>query len=94
MKEGYIVDFSDKLLTQRDLPKQIRDYVFERDNFSCRSCNSSDNIHPHHIIYRSETINHSPDNLVTVCFKCHRLIHDGKLDVINVNGNFFFMRFK
>lgn len=73
-----------------NIPQKIRDFVLQRDGYACRACNSEDNLTIHHIVYRSYEIDHSPDNLVLLCWEHHRQIHDGFLKVVQVNGNFFF----
>lgn len=75
---------------EQNIPDKIKLHVLERDRWSCRGCNSNNQIKLHHIIYRSEGIDHHPDNLVTLCFNCHRRIHDGELKVVCIDGNFFF----
>lgn len=48
----------------------------------CMKCGSLVNLTPHHIITRSDDIG----NIITFCFTCHRLVHDGyKTD----DGEFF-----
>lgn len=83
-------DFEEHLFYEKNLPKKIRLFVFERDAYMCRSCNDNTGIAPHHITFRSAGGTHSPDNLVTLCFNCHRKVHDGFLLVGQVNGSFFF----
>jgi 5-methylcytosine-specific restriction endonuclease McrA len=56
--------------------------VFRRDGWRCRHCKSSEGLHPHHLKYKSQQ---GPDelwNLITLCFKCHRAHHDGKLRIV------------
>jgi 5-methylcytosine-specific restriction endonuclease McrA len=38
-------------------------------------------LHPHHIKYKSAGGEDTLDNLVTLCWKCHRAVHDGFLKV-------------
>lgn len=75
---------------EKQIPKKIRDYVLQRDNYSCRSCNKSDFIEVHHVVPRSTSRNHHPENLVTLCYKCHGMIHTGYLTVVAVKETFFF----
>jgi 5-methylcytosine-specific restriction endonuclease McrA len=83
-------NLEEHLLHEKSIPDHIKLLVFERDRWSCRSCNRDGGIAPHHVTFRSEGGTHHPDNLVTVCFDCHRNIHDGILEVVVVSGNFFF----
>lgn len=81
---------SKHLLYERAIPKKIVLLVLERDLWSCRSCNARESIEIHHVQFRSRGGSHHPDNLITLCSSCHRKIHDGKLVVRNVEGNYFF----
>jgi len=54
---------------------------FKRDRFHCRHCNSTEGLHPHHIIYRSHQGPDELNNLITLCWQCHRAHHDGKLHI-------------
>lgn len=52
---------------------EMRDYIYERDNYECRLCYSSWNgFHCHHIIPNGSA---SEDNLITLCLKCHEIVH-------------------
>ena len=66
------------------LSKKVRTTVYERDNYHCRSCNRTQGLHPHHIKYVSAGGEDTLENLVTVCWVCHRAIHDGFLSVLKV----------
>lgn len=83
-------NLEDHLLFEKKIPKEIVLYVFDRDNYMCRKCNGENGISPHHVIFRSKSRNHHPDNLITLCFDCHRMVHDGKLIVKLINNNWFF----
>lgn len=54
--------------------------VIERDKYRCRLCGTSQNLHLHHIIYRSEKkdLINEPSNCIMLCFKCHELVHSNK----------------
>lgn len=60
-----------------DIPASSRKAVRERDGHLCRSCGRwNEAPHLHHIVYRSQARNHhEPDNLVTLCPRCHRVAH-------------------
>ncbi len=65
------------------IPKELRYYILERDNFRCRFCNkggkTSDVIlEVHHVIWKYHGGSDRPDNLITVCPYCHDLIHYGR----------------
>ncbi len=64
--------------------------VLERDNFQCQKCGFTQEQHIiafarrldiHHIDFKGENVpkeerNNDPDNLVTLCIRCHRTIHN------------------
>lgn len=54
----------------------LREYILHRDNHqcqnpNCRNTNPSPILCLHHIIYRSNGGTDSPNNLITLCDKCH-----------------------
>lgn len=49
--------------------------VRERDGHRCRVCGSANELHVHHIRYRSQGGDHSTSNLVTLCRWCHESVH-------------------
>jgi len=69
---------------------------FVRDRFRCRHCNNSNNLHPHHIVYRSHGGKDELNNLVTLCSFCHlEGVHKKKLilEVLQVLENDVIVRF-
>ena len=57
------------------IPREIRQQVKERNNGCCRLCRQRyKRLHIHHIDenHRNNTI----DNLVSLCVKCHKKLHD------------------
>ena len=51
--------------------------VFHRDKYVCRKCHSwTAQPHPHHKILKSQGGEDTEENLLTLCFKCHRWAHD------------------
>lgn len=64
--------YSEKLLDPRW--QQMRLRVFERDDWTCRSCGCKDKtLNAHHPVYRpnSEPWEYEVDELVTLCSECH-----------------------
>ena len=61
----------------------VREYVLYRDNHTCRSCGgkSKDKVLNVHHIKGRQTGGDRPDNLITLCEKCHRDYHNGKIEV-------------
>jgi 5-methylcytosine-specific restriction endonuclease McrA len=54
----------------------LRDDVLERDNYSCRICQTKKSLEIHHIRHWSKGGDHNPLNLLTLCSPCHNTIHD------------------
>lgn len=62
----------------------------DRDEWKCRNlhCGMRNNLHVHHIIYRSEMGVDESWNLITVCNDCHDRIHACVLFILVGEGNF------
>ena len=52
---------------------------FIRDKWKCRNCGFRQNLHAHHIQFRSHGGKNELQNLISLCNSCHRSLHDGKL---------------
>lgn len=64
---------------KKDTPEDIKNEVLKLDSHACRSCLSkSKGLHVHHIVYRSEGGQHLIENLITLCFYCHDMVHSDK----------------
>lgn len=51
-----------------------------RDNYTCQCCGTKKGtLHVHHIVYRSQGGTDTLDNLIVLCEKCHKMLHEGKL---------------
>lgn len=59
------------------IPATVRTAVLERDG-GCRYCGVRVGLHLHHINYRSEGVDHSETNLITLCARHHDLVHSNK----------------
>ena len=49
--------------------------VLERDGWRCQSCGSRAGLEVHHITPRSRLGHDAEENLITLCYQCHRQIH-------------------
>lgn len=62
--------------------ENAKQYVRERDNYTCQICKakSSDKNHViievHHIIPRSKGGSDKPDNMISLCHCCHKKVHE------------------
>ena len=58
----------------------VRAYILHRDNYQCQHCkghSKEPRLNVHHIVQRSNGGSDRPDNLITLCGKCHDLHHRG-----------------
>ena len=57
-----------------------RKAVLHRDNYTCQCCGKKHvRLEVHHIIFRSKGGTDDERNLITLCERCHKAIHDGLL---------------
>lgn len=57
-----------------------REAVLNRDNYTCQCCGKKHvRLEVHHIIFRCMGGTDDERNLITLCEKCHKLVHDGIL---------------
>jgi 5-methylcytosine-specific restriction endonuclease McrA len=55
--------------------EQLRNEALRRDGWRCQSCGAMSNLEVHHKEFRSHSGDDSEQNLITVCRKCHQLVH-------------------
>ena len=59
------------------LPQDLKEAVWERDNYRCRWCGATNQgVDIHHIEYRRGYQQDRLDNLVTLCREHHGFVHD------------------
>ena len=67
------------------IPNKVRRGVYKRDGWRCALCDSTDGIQIHHVIPRGEGGSDFPENLITLCWRCHALAHGKKvLDAVDL----------
>ncbi|WP_252177827.1 RNA-guided endonuclease IscB [Endozoicomonas sp. 4G] len=62
----------------------VKAYVLDRDGYKCHSkqkVKHSEKLHVHHIVFRSNGGTDEPGNLITLCERCHKDLHDGKFEI-------------
>lgn len=65
---------------------EIRQAVFQRDNYKCAVCGKPHNLEPHHLTY-IHLYKENPRDLVTLCSSCHKAYHavaDMKISIDNL----------
>lgn len=61
-----------------DIPKKVKDIVWERDNHRCIICGSNQAMPNSHFIRRSQGgLGNTEQNIVTMCMRCHRMYDHG-----------------
>ena len=68
------IDLGDVLEKEvRKCPNKLKKKIFDRDKFCCSCCLKPDELQIHYLDMISE--NNTERNLITLCKKCHLLIH-------------------
>lgn len=65
----------------------LKAYIISRDNHKCQSGQNiehSENLHVHHIKFKSNGGTDTPNNLITLCKTCHNNLHLGKFTLKTV----------
>jgi len=70
---------SDHTPHDRKTPAWMRKRVLARDGHRCRCCGSRARVQAHHVEFRSDGGGTRMENLLTVCARCHGLVHAGLL---------------
>ena len=55
--------------------RELHRQILERDNWRCQICGSMQNLHVHHLQYRSHSGSDVEQNLITLCAGCHGREH-------------------
>ena len=61
----------------------IREYILHRDGHKCQANRKgcTEKLHVHHIVFRSNGGTNKPSNLITLCEKHHKELHEGKFEI-------------
>jgi len=60
----------------------VKAFVLNRDNYTCQQCKKQNvKLECHHIVYRSKGGSNAPSNLITLCEKCHKDVHNDKISL-------------
>ena len=82
------------MTTSNPVSEELWLKLLERDDQHCINCLSERELTPAHYVSRGRGGPDVLENLMLLCFECHRKLHDGKLLVIRLSGNFFFKQNK
>lgn len=53
----------------------VRKAVYHRDGYRCALCDSTRGLQIHHVISRGQGGTEYPHNLITLCWRCHAVVH-------------------
>ena len=70
-----MVDKGPRLRLRPKEYSELHRSVLKRDGWRCQSCGSSAGLEVHHIAPRSKLGDDVEENLITLCWHCHRQIH-------------------
>lgn len=65
----------EKTRAAREAYEVIRSNILLRDHFRCQECNYYKHLEVHHIIPKSKGGKDNPENLITLCQRCHAKKH-------------------
>lgn len=68
----------------KNIPARVRQAVLDRDGAQCQLCGTTgeNRLTLHHwYSYRSHGGPHVEENLITLCFRCHADVHEGRQDI-------------
>ena len=54
---------------------RLRHFIFKRDGYRCQRCGHTTDLVCHHIVPVGRGGNNHPNNLLTLCKRCHNYIH-------------------
>ena len=55
--------------------RQLRRAVIKRDGIQCTRCPAKKRLQAHHLFYRERWEDSVPEDLITLCFHCHKAAH-------------------
>lgn len=82
------------MTTSNPVSEELWLQLLERDGQQCLNCLSEIELMPAHYVSRGRGGPDILENLMLLCFECHRKQHDGKLLIVKLSGNFFFKQIK
>ena len=86
-KEGYRAPMPERLDDDaaykkhgHGIPMSTRKKVYRRDGYQCAMCSDTRGLQIHHAVKRSLGGSDFPENLITLCWKCHAVAHGMRFD--------------
>ena len=67
-------------MRDRKIPKSLREYILKRDNYECKKCGSTLDLHIDHKFPFSRGGGNEPENLRVLCRDCN-LTKGAKIEI-------------
>ncbi|MBT8467508.1 MAG: HNH endonuclease [Deltaproteobacteria bacterium] len=91
-RRAEVVPFARPANTDAKTPPGLVRRIRARDDGHCQSCGAVIHLHVHHVVFRSQGGKTEAANLLTVCARCHAMIHTGLLHVrADGKGGYYFL---
>lgn len=58
-----------------NLTPAARKAIYRRDRYACALCDDNHGLQIHHVMKRSQGGSNHPHNLITLCWRCHAVVH-------------------
>ena len=69
--------------------ENVKQYVLTRDKRTCQHCGKTETrLEVHHIKFRNQGGTDNPSNLITLCSKCHKDLHNGKFSIKTIKRDY------
>ena len=65
--------------TMANISAETRRKVYRRDGYRCALCDDTRGLQIHHVVHRSKGGSDRPQNLITLCWKCHAVAHGTRM---------------
>lgn len=66
-------------MVSANIENLIRKEVYRRDGFRCALCDDTRGLQIHHVVSRGQGGTNYPQNLITLCWRCHAVAHGTRL---------------
>lgn len=66
-------------MVSANIDRTLRKKVYRRDGFRCALCDDTRGLQAHHVVLRSQGGADVEHNLITLCWKCHAVVHGTRL---------------
>lgn len=83
----HVFDKRDQAREKLTRQRSVYAAVTERDGRRCRCCLRRDNLHHHHLVFRSKQGTDSTSNVCLLCRFCHALLHARQLWILGKNAD-------